>query len=45
MFEVEPGLCHEFQVYEDSIVEEIVYVKYDENDIFRTTLGSQLSHE
>ena len=42
MFEVEPGVKHEFQVYEDSIVEEIAYTKYDEADIQRETLGSVL---
>ena len=43
IFEVEPGLMHEFQVYEDSIVEEIVYTKFDEDDIIRESLGSNLS--
>ena len=42
MFEVEPGVMHEFQVYEDSIVEEIAYTKYDESDIERKDLGSVL---
>lgn len=42
MFEVEPGVIHEFQVYEDSIVEEIAYTRYDESDINRITLGSEL---
>ena len=42
MFEVEPGVWHEFQVYKDSIVEEIAYVKYDESDIERKKLGSSL---
>ena len=42
MFEVEPGVLHEFQAYEDSVVEEIAYVKYNEDDINRITLGSTL---
>ena len=42
MFEVEPDVWHEFQVYKDSIVEEIAYTKYDESDIERKELGSRL---
>lgn len=41
-FTVEPGVMHEFRVYDDSIVEEIAYVKYDENDIQREKLGGLL---
>jgi len=43
MFEVEPGIIHEFQVYEDSIVEEIAYTKYCEEDIFRFNKGGVLN--
>ena len=43
MFEVEPGIKHEFQTYAKSaIVEEIAYVKYNENDIQRETIGGSL---
>lgn len=42
MFEVEPNIIHEFQVYEDSIIAEIAYAKYDESDIERKELGSTL---
>lgn len=42
-FTVEPGVWHEFQTYKDpAIVEEIAYVKYNEYDIFREKLGSDL---
>ena len=43
MFEVEPGVRHEFQTYEEeAIIEEIAYVKYDDKDIDRETLGGSL---
>jgi quercetin dioxygenase-like cupin family protein len=42
-FTVDPGVKHEFRVYEDSIVEEIAYVQYDEHDIQRETLGGPLN--
>lgn len=42
MFEVEPNVWHEFQVYEDSIIEEIAYTLFNENDIKRQRLGSKL---
>ena len=46
MFEVEPGVKHEFQsYYEPVIVEEIAYVKYNEKDIIREALGGELKHE
>ena len=42
-FEVEPGVQHEFQTYDEpTIIEEIAYVKYDVNDIFRSQLGGPL---
>jgi D-lyxose ketol-isomerase len=45
MFEVEPGVKHEFQTYEEpAIVEEVAYVKYDEHDIQRERLGGPLSN-
>lgn len=43
MFEVEPGVKHEFQTYDEpTIIEEIAYVRYDENDIHRERLGGPL---
>jgi len=39
---VEPGLFHEFRVYEDSLMLEEMFVKYDESDIQRKNLGSKL---
>jgi quercetin dioxygenase-like cupin family protein len=43
MFEVEPGVVHEFQTYdEQTIIEEIAYVRYDINDIHRERLGGPL---
>jgi quercetin dioxygenase-like cupin family protein len=42
-FTVEPGVKHEFRVYEDSIVEEIAYVSYTEHDIQRETIGGPLN--
>lgn len=45
-FEVEPGIWHEFQTYDEHcVVEEIAYVKYDEHDIDRETLGGALTPE
>jgi len=41
-FTVEPGIRHEFRVYEDSSMLEEMYVKYDESDINREKLGSEL---
>lgn len=41
-FTVEPDIFHEFRVYEDSILEEIAYVCYDESDITREKLGGPL---
>lgn len=39
-FTVPPGRKHEFQTYDKAtIVEEVAYVKYDENDIHRLQLG------
>ena len=44
-FVVEPGVYHEFQTYEKRcIMEEIAYVRYDENDIVRKTLGGELKN-
>jgi D-lyxose ketol-isomerase len=43
MFEVEPGVTHEFQTYEEpTIIQEIAYVNYDPEDIQRETLGGPL---
>ena len=43
MFEVEPGVKHEFQTYDEcTIVEEIAYVKYEPGDIDREKLGGPL---
>jgi mannose-6-phosphate isomerase-like protein (cupin superfamily) len=40
VFTVEPGVFHEFRTYDlPTIVEEIAFVKYDENDIHRECLG------
>lgn len=41
-FIVEPGLWHEFRVYENSKMIEEMYVAYDEGDIERQRLGSKL---
>lgn len=41
-FTIEPMVKHEFRVYEDSIVEEIAYVSYNEHDIQRETIGGPL---
>lgn len=42
-FTVKPGITHEFQTYDEpTIIEEIAYVKYEENDIFREQLGGDL---
>ena len=44
MFEVEPGIRHEFQTYDEPvIVEEIAYVKYNEHDIDRKSAGGPLN--
>jgi len=44
-FTVEPGVFHEFQTYdEETIVEEIAYVIYDEQDINRRSLGGPLEN-
>jgi mannose-6-phosphate isomerase-like protein (cupin superfamily) len=40
IFTVRPGQWHEFRIYADSVVIEIMYVEYDESDITRETLGS-----
>ena len=42
IFEAEPEVMHEFQVYEDSIIQEIAYVKYCSNDIMRQQEGGPL---
>jgi D-lyxose ketol-isomerase len=43
VFEVEPGVMHEFQTYEEgALVEEIAYVKYSPEDIHREKLGGNL---
>ncbi len=43
-FTVPPGRKHEFQTYDKAaIVEEVAYVKYDENDIHRMELGGALN--
>jgi mannose-6-phosphate isomerase-like protein (cupin superfamily) len=43
MFDVEPGVLHEFQTYEvPAIVEEIAYVKYNPEDIRRIALGGDV---
>lgn len=41
-FTVEPGMWHEFRVYENSDMIEEMYVEYDEIDIERKDLGSKL---
>jgi mannose-6-phosphate isomerase-like protein (cupin superfamily) len=40
-FTVMPDLKHEFRAYMDSEMIEIMFVKYDENDIDREKLGSK----
>ena len=43
IFTTKPGEYHEFQTQEKSaIVIEVMYVQYDENDIYRQTLGGPL---
>jgi mannose-6-phosphate isomerase-like protein (cupin superfamily) len=42
IFTVRPGQWHEFRIYADSVVIEIMYVEYDEGDIERKTLGGQI---
>jgi len=45
-FTVEPGVMHEFQTYEQpTIIEEIAYVEYNEQDIDRTKTGGPLEDE
>lgn len=41
---VSPGEMHEFRVYEDSVMVEIMYVEYDDDDIERTNIGGKLAH-
>ena len=41
-FTVQPGLWHEFRVYENSEMIEEMFVSYDESDITRKELGSVL---
>jgi len=41
-FTVNPGMFHEFRVYEDSEMIEEMFVSYNEADIQRETLGSVL---
>ena len=42
-FTVEPGVIHEFRTCEQhTIVQEVAYVKYNENDIDRKLLGGSL---
>ncbi len=44
IFTTNPGEWHEFQTgMERAIVQEIMYVKYDSNDIQRETLGGPLN--
>ena len=42
---VPPGEMHEFRVYEDSVMVEVMYVEYDDGDIERESLGGRLSPE
>jgi len=43
-FTVDPDVKHEFQTYDKpTIVEEVAYVKYNENDIYRSSLGGPLN--
>lgn len=43
-FTVPPGVMHEFQTYDDfTVVEEVAYVEYNENDIDREKLGGALN--
>ena len=39
---VPPGEMHEFRVYEDGVMIEIMYVEYDDDDIERESLGGRL---
>ena len=40
---VAPGKMHEFRVYEDGVMLEVMYVEYDDDDIEREILGGELS--
>lgn len=40
---VPPGEMHEFRVYKDGAMVEIMYVEYDDDDIERESLGSLLT--
>lgn len=39
---IAPGEMHEFRVYEDGVMIEIMYVEYDDDDIERVVLGSKM---
>jgi mannose-6-phosphate isomerase-like protein (cupin superfamily) len=44
MFEVEPGVTHEFQTYDkETIIEEICYTRYNPEDIYRIEEGGPLT--
>jgi mannose-6-phosphate isomerase-like protein (cupin superfamily) len=40
---IKPGQLHEFRVYENSQVIEIMYVEYDESDIIRENIGGLIN--
>lgn len=45
-FTIEPGIYHQFEVYkEPAVVQEISYVKFDENDIVRERSGGNLTND
>lgn len=41
---IAPGAMHEFRVYENGIMIEIMYVEYDDDDIERKTIGCSLDN-
>jgi quercetin dioxygenase-like cupin family protein len=44
VFTTKPGEAHEFQTHDDcAVIQEIMYVKYDPEDIQRETLGGPLN--
>ena len=45
VFTVEPGVQHEFRTDEEgALIQEVAYVKYDENDIDRKLIGGPMGY-
>lgn len=46
VFTVEPGIQHEFRTYDEpTIIEEIAYTRYNEDDIHREIIGGPIEHK